>query len=1068
MSRSSSRTLRLTVAAVVVVGVPVLVYFLLGLPELALPSQWDDAAAGIADGSLPAGYIVDIIAGVFLLAWIGGVALLASILVRRDPAASTDGAEMAAMAGYAPGMADASDAAHAMTTEADFAPAMTADTPEPMPDGSPTFGLGAAPGAESDEPWYRQGPPIFDEPFRDDYPRVVVSPDEQPVEAPGVSVWPAGDVTADAGEMPPMDPAPDDGIADAEIVGEPAAASSDDPPMIVPVRAYYFTRTEDTLRSISAQFLQTPTRWEQLRGLNAASPGVASMGPDSPLPVGTALALPGDPLPWGKPDPVYLWTLAEKFLFTAWGREPTPEEVVPFWRGLTGGHHLGSGMPSTPPQHLPAPPAEFGAAATGLPHDQTVPAGMPADGSHESATPAPPAMDPSTPHTDAQPPTPQHAPPPPTHEPAPDYYAQPPTHEPAPGHEPPLPPAHEPAPAFDHQPPTPATAADDYGSPVPPTHEPAPDYYPTPPSHEPDTTYEAPAPPTHDYDSPVPPTHEPAPDYYPQPPTHETAPDYYPQPPTHEPDPAFDAQPPTPATAFHDYDSPVPPTHEPAPDYYPTPPSHETAPGHEAPTPPTHEPDPAYGSPVPPTHEPAPDYYPQPPTHETAPGFDPQPPTPATASDAYGSPVPPTHEPAPYEPAPDYYPQPPTHETAPGHEYPTPPSHEPDPVYGGSPVPPTHEPAPPAARQPGAVDLGPIEPEATNVPEAPDPAAQAPRMPSFLPSLTGADTAAAAPEAQAVASSNRSLAGTTIGDAMMLWQLSRVRRRDGGREGVDPTIDPMTESLKQNARVDSLNLIEAAMQHLRAVTVGQLREKPAVLAVRVGTYGFEVLLNRPVQAPDGWQTASGGYVLELPEGVTADDLSAAGQGPTLCPALVPVGDTVEGPLLLNIEEIGCLIVSGPGSPSVNLLNAIVGTLGSSPLAGDIRIITVGLDTPVGLPGWERVHSTSFDSPQLEELISTAHTGSGASLDILVVGPGNDLLIQRAGQVATTPGSRLALIGATSSVAARWPWRIHVDATTTAVVHPIACTMASAQAVAPAMSQLLSEAPEPPLLAPPRF
>ena len=91
-----------------------------------------------------------------------------------------------------------------------------------------------------------------------------------------------------------------------------------------------------------------------------------------------------------------------------------------------------------------------------------------------------------------------------------------------------------------------------------------------------------------------------------------------------------------------------------------------------------------------------------------------------------------------------------------------------------------------------------------------------------------------------------------------------------------------------------------------------------------------------------------------------------------------------------------------------------------------------------------MHSTSFDSPQLEELLSAAHTGSGASLDVLIVGPGNDLLIQRAGQVATTPGSRLALVGATSSVAARWPWRIHVDETTTAVVHPIACTMAAAR------------------------
>ena len=355
-------------------------------------------------------------------------------------------------------------------------------------------------------------------------------------------------------------------------------------------------------------------------------------------------------------------------------------------------------------------------------------------------------------------------------------------------------------------------------------------------------------------------------------------------------------------------------------------------------------------------------------------------------------------------------------------------------------------------------DLGPIEPEAPYV------EAEAPRMPTFMPSLTGAERAAPAPEADVVPS-NRGLAGTAIGDAMMLWQLARLRRRRGGKPDA---ADPVEESLRQSARVDTLNLIEAAMRHLRAVTVGQLREKPAVLAVRVGTYGFEVLLSRPVQAPEGWQAASGGYVLELPQGVTADDLEAAAQSPTLCPALIPVGDTLEGPLLLNVEEIGCLIVSGPGSPSVNLLNAVVGTLGSSPLAGDIRIITVGLDTPAGLPGWERVHSTSFDSPQLEELLYAAHTGTGASLDVLVVGPGNDLLIQRAGQVATTPGSRLALVGATSSVAARWPWRIHVDETTTAVVHPIACTMAAAQAIAPAMSQLLSEATDPSLLAPPRF
>ena len=701
--------------------------------------------------------------------------------------------------------------------------------------------------SEPDEPWYRQGPPIFDEPFSDEYPRVVVPPDDMmPDDGPQDSLWQAATMTADVGDplgMLSPDVAAEDMVSDAEIIGDTRFSDPDEPPMIVPVRAYYFTRADDTLRSISAQFLHTPRRSQELRSFNAASPGVAAVGPDTLLPTGTALALPGDPLPWGKPDPVYLWTLAEKFLFTAWGREPTPEEVVPFWRGLTSGTQLEAGAPPARPEYLTAPPP-----------------------------------------TPTEPPAPEIArgpAPAPTEPPAPGDFLSPPP--PVPGMEPP------PAPT-DFQSPPPITA----------------------PAYEP----------------PLPPTHEPP------------------------LEPAAYQPPVTPPA----YESPVPPSHEPPP--------------------------PAYESPVPPTHEPPPP--------------------------AYQPPVAPTQAPMPPGPVPDF---------------------------------------------------GPIEPEVPYV------EAEAPRMPSFMPSLTGAESAARTPEAEVVESSSRSLAGTAVGDAMMLWQLSRIRRRRGA---TPDALDPLEESLRQTARFDTLNFIEAAMRHLRAVTVGRLREKPAVLAVRVGTYGFEVLLNRPLQPPEGWRTASGGYVLELPRGVTVDDLDATAQGPTLCPALVPVGDTLEGPLLLNVEEIGCLIVSGPGSPSVNLLNAVVGTLGSSPLAGDIRIITVGLDTPTGLPGWERVHSTSFDSPQLEELLSAAHTGSGASLNVLIVGPGNDLLIQRAGQVATTSGSRLALVGATSSVAARWPWRIHVDETTTAVVHPIACTMAAAQAVAPAMSQLLSESLNTPPTAPPRF
>ena len=298
-----------------VVGGLAVVVFLLGTPELALPSEWADARARIDDGSFPAGYIVDIVSGVLALAWAGGLWFLLAGVLKQD------------------------ESAHDETDD---------ETDIPI--------TGA--GSEPDEPWYRQGPPIFDEPFSDEYPRVVVPPDDMiPDDGPQDSVWQPATMTADAGDplgMLSPHATDEDMFSDAEIIGDVRGSDPDEPPMIVPVRAYYFTRAEDTLRSISAQFLNTPTRWQQLRSLNAASPGVAAVGPDTLLPVGTALALPGDPLPWGKPDPVYLWTLAEKFLFTAWGREPTPEEVVPFWRGLTSGTQLEAGAPFRP-EHLPAP-----------------------------------------------------------------------------------------------------------------------------------------------------------------------------------------------------------------------------------------------------------------------------------------------------------------------------------------------------------------------------------------------------------------------------------------------------------------------------------------------------------------------------------------------------------------------------------------------------------------------------------------------------------------------------------------------------------------------------------------
>ena len=90
LRRSPAAALWYALAILVVVGGLAVVVFLLGTPELALPSEWADARARIDDGSFPAGYIVDIVSGVLALAWAGGLwFLLAGVLNRRRTRAPT-------------------------------------------------------------------------------------------------------------------------------------------------------------------------------------------------------------------------------------------------------------------------------------------------------------------------------------------------------------------------------------------------------------------------------------------------------------------------------------------------------------------------------------------------------------------------------------------------------------------------------------------------------------------------------------------------------------------------------------------------------------------------------------------------------------------------------------------------------------------------------------------------------------------------------------------------------------------------------------------------------------------
>ena len=927
----------------------------------------------------------------------------------------------------------------------------------------------------------------------------------------------------------------------AEAVAAGSRTASSGPPSIVPIRGYYLTRAHDTLRSVAAQFLNAPERWAELRSINAAQPGVAAAGADTLLAEGTAIALPGEPLVWGRPDPVYLWTLAETFLYTAWGREPTPEEVVPFWRGLAAGAapdeagppQIGTDLPGIearadlpsefdlPPHEEPESPADEPSEG----HDGAVVDGEVVDGEPLTAVDA---LDDDIADAEVV-----------SVESWSVAEAEDADDGDVVGAEAADDDDVDDVAVLDDEVGGVAeavldadvdAAADDVVSGVAEDADDVVDADAVGDGDgvavldadvdaafddvvgveagsieaefdaivdERDTDVDGTGIDEADVDAAgvddagaadeprvvddeaeddqpresgvfavrAVPEDAPAPDA-----ESEAAADAV------EvsvgdaveelvEDAAADAvevfveDAPQDEDASQDvvYDEPIEPIEVVAgeladadtdgavtedesiaiaePDAAATP-----GDAHDDAVEPAHERDDGETpSPLSPPMQSQADVLP-PLSPDAPPLSPPDVPSPEAAA------LPLTPEaPLPEAPPQDAAPLLPPPQTAPPPQSaPPPPPQRPS---AGIQAPPSYEDWY-ASSQARAPDQAASPESALGYPTAPPaPAAEpesAPHMPHFMPSVMGTPPAAQShmPRTGLI---GRSLAGTAIGDAMVLWSLGR-RRRQGQR--MASGADHIEQTLRQTAGSADLHLIETAMRHLRAVTLGLGRMPPAVLAVRVGTYGFEVLLASPAQAPPGWRSASDGYVLELPQGTTVHDLGAVGLGPSLCPALVPVGNTLEGPLLLNLEQIGCLAVSGPATPAISLLGAITTALDSSPLAQEVRITAVGLDQTAGAAQWERVRLVTHDSPEFQGLLATTsdRRNIGGISDVIVVGPGHDLQIQRISQTAMARDSGIAVVAATSAAGSRWPWSIHVDATATAVVHPISITMAAAQAL----------------------
>ncbi|HET7489172.1 MAG TPA: hypothetical protein VFJ85_14670 [Acidimicrobiales bacterium] len=279
--------------------------------------------------------------------------------------------------------------------------------------------------------------------------------------------------------------------------------------------------------------------------------------------------------------------------------------------------------------------------------------------------------------------------------------------------------------------------------------------------------------------------------------------------------------------------------------------------------------------------------------------------------------------------------------------------------------------------------------------------------------------------------------------------LDRRRRIQVGRhqpgQGI-VTPDPALEPLERRARAVAVDEAAAWVDAVLRVLVGRLRAAeltaPVITCVRAGQLGIEVLLAEPAPvAPPGFDVVDGGHVWRLDPDAELAQLRAEGdEHAPASPALVSVGCSPEGPLLVDLEGIGVLSVEGAAERVAAFLAGVALELTCATWAEGIDLHLFGADP--GLAPAERV-TVHEDLEEVVELAERAARGAAASLEacpstlagrvaepaegwaptVVVVGGKHDPALLERLAAAARPGSGVVVVAEGPVRAASW--RLHV-------------------------------------------
>lgn len=288
------------------------------------------------------------------------------------------------------------------------------------------------------------------------------------------------------------------------------------------------------------------------------------------------------------------------------------------------------------------------------------------------------------------------------------------------------------------------------------------------------------------------------------------------------------------------------------------------------------------------------------------------------------------------------------------------------------------------------------------------------------------------------------LFGTAVG-AGALMQLLRRRRQteaDGAESGAIVSAAPsgaeaFEARIRPIANTDAVRWLAATNRYLtrQLALVGPAEPLPAVLAMRAGEFGIEVLLDEASQPPDGFVAdGSTGAAWRLRADVEIDTVETASRGvDAFSPALLPVGETDAGDLLVDFEQLAVMSLVGDIATIAGWMATIATSATAMGWSQSCPVVAIGVQTVLG--GSNQVRVPTDVEAWAEETIA-AHTISSRSADtstyrrrldavdasfashstegptIVLLGPGHDDLARRLAAVAELAYSSLVLVTTT--------------------------------------------------------